>query len=461
MGKSKLRRAEHASLGPQYAGAKIGRDAILEEDEHDPFAADPDGIESSDGASDPESPDENSAEDGEESVDSLDDEDDEDDEMDATDGSGSDDEAPNVIPEKLPGTSLAEVRKAARDSKLVAATVTQAMRDDIEKGKALKQQRTTFDALLNTRIKLQKALIGSNTITGLLRDSTPSSEEDLESAYQAAENAAFSLWSSLTSLRDGLQTARAGDKRKHSEFSAADSTERLWRYTEVQDKASTDYRTSTLEKWYNKTHAAEAAAQSRNRLNKSTAPTTIHDILNSTLSDSAHLLKRARTPRSCAPYQAQLATRKPRRGSLSTIPLPSETTKDSGDPTVYDDADFYSVLLTTLLEQRAATSNSGPAQTAVDISALNGYQIRREAKTRKNVDTKASKGRRLRYTPHEKLMNYMAPEDRGNWGERQVDELFGSLLGKRMVLDEEDEVDVDVEMEDEVDDGEMGLLFGR
>jgi protein AATF/BFR2 len=74
------------------------------------------------------------------------------------------------------------------------------------------------------------------------------------------------------------------------------------------------------------------------------------------------------------------------------------------------------------------------------------------------VDTRASKGRKLRYTIHEKLQNFMAPEDRGAWGERQADELFGSLFGRRMGLGEEMEKD-DEDMGDEEDLAEQSLLL--
>lgn len=64
---------------------------------------------------------------------------------------------------------------------------------------------------------------------------------------------------------------------------------------------------------------------------------------------------------------------------------------------------------------------------------------RRELKVKKPVDTKASKGRKMRYTMHEKLQNFMAPDDRGTWGERQRDELFGGLLGRKVKLGEDEE----------------------
>ena len=61
------------------------------------------------------------------------------------------------------------------------------------------------------------------------------------------------------------------------------------------------------------------------------------------------------------------------------------------------------------------------------------------------------------------LQNFMAPEDRGKWGERQTDELFGSLFGQRMGLGEnldEDEVEID-EGEKNAADEEAGLMMFR
>jgi protein AATF/BFR2 len=157
--------------------------------------------------------------------------------------------------------------------------------------------------------------------------------------------------------------------------------------------------------------------------------TTIVDVLTSHLANPTRLLSRTHQPRSCAPLQLSQS-------------IPSDTK-------IYDDADFYSLLLKELLEQKAADSITA---SAIDV----GYQVRKEAKTKKNVDTKASKGRKLRYTVHEKLQNFMAPEDRGKWGERQAEELFGSLFGQRSGLGEEDEVERE-------DDGaeEEGLMLFR
>ena len=135
------------------------------------------------------------------------------------------------------------------------------------------------------------------------------------------------------------------------------------------------------------------------------------------------------------------------------------------DGAIYDDADFYTVLLRELVEQRMADGSSAhaslPTQNGHGIGTENGNGTLpllpgmkdRALRVKKNVDTKASKGRKMRYTVHEKLQNFMAPEDRGVWGERQRAELFSGLLGRRVEMGEE--MDVDGEGEDGDGDGDV------
>jgi protein AATF/BFR2 len=80
----------------------------------------------------------------------------------------------------------------------------------------------------------------------------------------------------------------------------------------------------------------------------------------------------------------------------------------------------------------------------------------------KRVDTKASKGRKVRYTVHEKLQNFAAEEERSTWEEGARREFFGSLFGRRGILDEgHDGLDAEecrVGSEDGVIDGEADAL---
>lgn len=52
------------------------------------------------------------------------------------------------------------------------------------------------------------------------------------------------------------------------------------------------------------------------------------------------------------------------------------------------------------------------------------------SKMKQPVDVKATKGRRLRYTTHMKLVNFMAPIPYNSWTDEAESELFSSLFGK-------------------------------
>jgi protein AATF/BFR2 len=115
------------------------------------------------------------------------------------------------------------------------------------------------------------------------------------------------------------------------------------------------------------------------------------------------------------------------------------------------------LLLKELLESRSGQLSNGSASEFV-VQAP--WQVAREARTKRTgVDTKASKGRKVRYTVHEKLQNFMAPEDRENWTERAREELFGSLFGRRLGLGEDEDAVSDEE--EDVNAGEDGLMLFR
>lgn len=426
VGKSKLRKKDGLTLGPQYIGSRVSRDdAMDDEDEDDPF-------------------DQFSGEESEEEQKSASDDVDGEDEVDGSEAGTveeEDDDTPGTDlsdaeseePVANSGVDRSELRKImAKEQQAVAATLSQAVKDDAEKGRAVKKQRTGFDSLLNTRIKLQKALIATNTLPKLVQEADKDS--GAANAVEAAETAAYQLWYSLNTFREDLIAERTGTKRKRTKFTSATPTNELWTHMQAQEAEAVPHRNSTLDKWSIKARGA-SAMPAKNRINNTAHQATIVDVLRENLSQPDRLIKRTRTPRSCAPLQL--------------------ADKVAEDENIYDDADFYGLLLQALLEQK----NSDSVATANVNLDFNSFQARREAKTKRpGVDTKASKGRKLRYTVHEKLQNFMAPEDRASWGERQVDELFGSLFGQRLGLGEDKE---DEEMADEADDDEGGLMLFR
>jgi protein AATF/BFR2 len=285
-------------LGPRYDGAQISRDAATgeDEDEDDPFSK---GFDEEESEDDVEDTAEVSASEGEEEDISDEDEDMQDgDESPATDMSDEDDEDDDDDEQQVEDKT--ELRKMmAEEQKTVAASLSQAAKADAEKGRAVKTQRTTFDSLLNTRIKLQKALIGTNTLTGVISESAPT--EDTQDAFLAAETAAFTLWSTLNSLRETLESSRTGHKRKHATYTLDTPTADLWTHMRSQELSASSTRVSILEKWNQKARGASAITPKNKLNNSASASQSIVDVLRSldqTRKDTS-LLRSFATRRPC------------------------------------------------------------------------------------------------------------------------------------------------------------------
>jgi protein AATF/BFR2 len=332
----------------------------------------------------------------------------------------------------------AELRKIMNEEqKTVVATISQAAKADAEKGNAVRQQRKAFDSLLSVRMVIQKALIATNSMAAV---EDTDSEESANQPYEAAEEAAIKLWNTLEGMRHELSAktsgAKTGQKRKR-EVDTSTSSSKIWDRMQNTEISMIDNRQTTLEKWSSKVRGSTSLPLSR-KLNPTAPQQSITSLLQDQLASSEHLIKRTKMPRSCAPVQRDQ--------------------KIVEDPNIYDDGNFYQMLLKELVDQRRVESLTAPAPGA-DANKMMQWVSVKEAKARKNVDTKASKGRKLRFTVHEKLQNFMAPDDRATWEPERIDRFFGTLLGQRMTLVEDegasDDEDNGVPLEEE------GLMLFR
>jgi len=82
------------------------------------------------------------------------------------------------------------------------------------------------------------------------------------------------------------------------------------------------------------------------------------------------------------------------------------------DPEIFDDLDFYHPLLKDLVERK---------QIDVPVGLWEWTKQRKGTGKSAVKDTRASKGRKLRYHEHEKIQNFMAPVQVGTWHEDQIE----------------------------------------
>lgn len=174
----------------------------------------------------------------------------------------------------------------------------------------------------------------------------------------------------------------------------------------------------TLEKWSAKTQAVAPAVllpAGRTSFKNTMACRTVNpgvvEVIDTLLrSDTRKLLAR---------------TRSYKRGASEDDIVTDNEVENAQDANVFDDVDFYQQLLHDVIESRRADGGvEGSEQEWIQ------RQKARKAKQKKAVDTKASKGRKLRYQVHEKLQHFMPPisTSHGAWHEKQIDELFASLV---------------------------------
>lgn len=212
-------------------------------------------------------------------------------------------------------------------------------------------------------------------------------------------------------LPTNVSTAELTLKRKFDET----SVEELCETSEKFEHNFQPYRDEILTKWSDKVKAASGLPV--NKKFKALNQSITHQ-LRENLADKDRLIQRAHTKRATFIVL----------GKNDLI----DDRKEIIDPEIFDDLDFYHPLLKDLVDRKL-----------LDVPAESWRQM----KTKTNVkDTRASKGRKLRYQEHEKIQNFMAPVPSGTWHEEQIEyilcsetyesELFASLLGRRIVVDE-------------------------
>ncbi|KAI5818816.1 apoptosis-antagonizing transcription factor [Pyronema omphalodes] len=382
------------------------------------------------GESDEEEDDDEDEDDDEEEEEEEDDDDENEDQSGASDEEDDEEDDEEEDSEDEENEALGTLTKMmAEEKKSISENINKAAQTDAEKGTAVRQQQKTFDSFLSARIKLQKALIAVNSLPSTGLDT--SLPEETQASWKAAEVSAMKLWNTLYSLRVDISASRAANskKRKLELIDDNSSLDEIWSKMAKLESDATPWREGVLEKWSNKTQAVTTVSLGK-KLNNATPRSLTASIRDTLATDHERLMNRTRVPRSCAPIQAA-------------------DDNIENDVEVFDDTDLYQQLLKALVDQRMVDSSAG--------GTVRWTTAMRDAKKKKKVDTKASKGRKLRYHVHEKLQNFMAPEPNNQWQESQITELFGSLLGQRIVVDEDDDED----MEDALPEGEEALQLFR
>jgi len=279
--------------------------------------------------------------------------------------------------------------------------------DPYVKGCAVVAQISTWDKLLEERILLQKMLTKVNTFPRTLDNFVDTSDPDYQARLKKTEKILKTILMKCgelkqnierRSLEDSFSVEPPGPKCKLGEVSS-------WLEKLHQEKG--DSRRESLSYWGDRTKKLGAAWDSLH-----TEPLQQVDQI---MSNPARLVARTRVKRS----ELRVLGEGKEEGEAEEQGL-------DNNPNIFDDSDFYHHLLRELIERKTANSNG-------DSSGQQWLQIQKlRSKMKRKIDTKASKGRKIRYDVHAKLVNFMAPVyGREGMEENARNELFSSLFGSR------------------------------
>uniref|UniRef100_A0A8C2VW40 Apoptosis antagonizing transcription factor n=1 Tax=Chinchilla lanigera TaxID=34839 RepID=A0A8C2VW40_CHILA len=330
--------------------------------------------------------------------------------------------------------------------------------EEVEKGRAVKNQIALWDQLLEGRIKLQKALLTTNQLPQ--PDVFPVFKDkggpEFVSALKNSHKALKALLRSLVDLQEELlfqypDTRYLVEGTKPKEESEEISSEDDEPVDKKQKKKAlpkrklemdaypgfmakrfadfTVYRNRTLQKWHDKTKLASGKLGKGFGAFERSILTQIDHIL----MDKERLLRRTQTKRSVyrvlgKPEPAALPVPESLPGEPEILPqVPANAHLKDLDEEIFDDDDFYHQLLRELIERKTSSLDPND-QVAMGRQWLAIQKLR--SKIHKKVDRKASKGRKLRFHVLSKLLSFMAPIDHTTMNDDARTELYRSLFGQ-------------------------------
>ncbi|KAF9564265.1 TRAUB-domain-containing protein [Agrocybe pediades] len=435
VGPSKLRNRLPSVADPKYEGVRVSRKQLLEEvsEEEESFDEDEDdeddmrhggdgmssGIEDMGGEYGMGSEDE---EDGEREEPSESEESRQSGEEEEREEEEEEEEAPR--PSQKRSQPHEESQPQVQPTGDATSTLKKTREEDLKKGKAVKRQIALWDSLLDTRIRLQKSVVSANRLPPPTEIKAYQDSPECSDAISKFLKEAMLFTNELAELQDDLLTVNEITTPPPRKRRRLDDDISLNEYPVVLQEATEDvatleqafhpYLIQTLSKWSSKIQAvAPSVLLPSNRgafLKGGQTLKSVVQLIDENLADHDKLLERTQT----------LRVKKPRLG-IKPAETKDEESEDKPGVENFDDTDFYQKLLRDIIDSR------GDGNKNEDWMVL-----QKQKKAKKKVDTKASKGRKIRYDVHEKLQNFMVPVPTsvGAWHEEQVDELFASILGK-------------------------------
>lgn len=317
---------------------------------------------------------------------------------------------------------------------------TSSLNEEIQKGVCVQNQLKIWEKLLEVRIKSQKMLITANSLPdfdaqleltslddsafaerveitcdslhGLLDNFlelqstlvnrwpwisfSNRSQNDINFFFRYPESK--DIFASLKRKKDQTGSGSFLKKSKLAEYS-----DRI----EGNHSSYKGYRDKVLQKWHERTKTAKD-------LKNPAANVNIVTKIENALLRKNEMIKKTQIFRGDHDIYGVERPQPNDDGTLNEIELPE----------IFDDSEFYHQLLRELIEYK---SNTDENQSEITQKFIELQKVR--SKMKKKVDTRASKGRKIRYIVHNKLVNFMPAKDTSEFTDEAKTELYNSLFG--------------------------------
>ncbi|KAJ4442038.1 hypothetical protein ANN_11904 [Periplaneta americana] len=273
---------------------------------------------------------------------------------------------------------------------------------------------TLLQKLIELQTKMLKSYPETNNLNKAKDENIPTDDEE--------------ICSDTDEEKAGDPTSDAEDSNKLSGNNKHNNLEYFSQLLADQHKNYREYRNATIQKWNDKTRISVGKLSSRNF---STFEQSTLKQIEQILSNRQRLIQRTQLNRTSGHILGQLSSQEPEVQSdkitenIHHLKTDHEVAREY-DTEIYDDTDYYQQLLREVIE-RKSSDVTDPVQ--LGRKWLELQKLR--SKMKRKVDTRATKGRKIRYVVHPKLVNFMAPVSQNTWNEEAKTELFGSLFGNK------------------------------
>lgn len=448
--KSKIR-DNTINLGEKYTGSKVGRNEIFDEDtkkgelgesaeeeedgdeiieSDEDILADVTDSDAEDESLESDANEENS-EDSSAERNELESEEDDDD-LDSAEEENSEEEYKRNRIAKLLDTEKQQIFNRLSTS----------AKSDTLKGYTITRQGAEYDRILDARIKLQKALIAANSLPINNKVFKEHETNKTDAIFRSTEEKLYGLIEKLIRLRanqllkDDLIKEEVHvnlKKRKLSDYLEANAS---------IDKACVPLRKSVLMKWSNRVQSASGVG-ALNQGKFTVINQNVWTQVNNQLGDLERLIKKTKINRRGVTPMGYSQESEQSLDDLNSSDdddsSDSSTMKNAGlsnidkslqtNEYIFDDDDFYRLLLNDMVNKKLDQKQAN--NSAILLLSKNKMQ--------KNYERMATKGRKLKYTIQDPLVQYEIPRRKYySWGDDQIDELFAGLFGMNFNIDGSD-----------------------